>query len=301
LPRLHVNTTAMRVAPTISVIIPSRNEIFLQKTVDDILTKAEGDIEVIVVLDGYWPDPPLKSDPRLILLHQSPKGMRQAINAGAAIARGIYLMKSDAHCMFDWGFDTKLASDCEENWIVTPRRYRLDAENWCIQESSKHKPPIDYQYLSSPGHHDPRGNRWGQRARERLGKPKYLIDENMIFQGSCWLMTKNHFNNFLRGLDQANYGPFGREAHEIGLKTWLGGGRVMINKKTWYAHLHKGPKYGRMYFLSKEEVRKGIAYSDDFWFNNRWKEAKYDLAWLVERFWPVPSWTEELVEKVRKK
>lgn len=288
--------------PDLSVIIPARNELFLQKTVSDILDKAEGDIEVIVILDGYWPSPPLKDDDRLKIIHRgTARGMRAAINGAAAIAKGKYLMKSDAHCMFAEGFDTVLKADCEENWIVIPRRKRLDAENWCIEESSKDKVPIDYEYLSSPGHYGAKGNRWDERSRARFDDPRYLIDENMTFQGSCWFMTKRHFDNFLHGMSEDGYGSFVREAQEIGLKTWLGGGKVMTNKKTWYAHLHKGSRYGRMYYIDKRKMEAGNAYCDDFWFNNRWADAKYDLAWLIEKFWPVPSWTPELVESVRKK
>jgi len=292
----------MNKVPDVSVIIPSRNEIFLQKTVEDVLSKSKGNIEVIIILDGYWPDPPLPKDLRLKIIHFNyPKGMRNAINSGAAIARGKYLMKCDAHCMFDVGFDVKLSSNCKDNWVVTPRRLRLDAEKWCIQGSSKHKPPVDYEFMSAPGHHDPRGGRWNTRTVERLNNPKYNVDENMSFQGSCWFTTKKHFENVIKKLDEKGYGTFIREAYEIGLKTWLMGGRVMVNKNTWYAHLHKGSKYGRMYFLSLKENRRGIAYSDDFWFNNRLEGAKHDLAWLIERFSPVPSWTPELIESVRKK
>ena len=292
----------MKKAPDVSIIIPSRNEKFLDKTVRDILEKAKGNIEVIVVLDGYWPDPSLKKDPRLKFIHFNyPKGMRNAINAGVAIAKGKYIMKSDAHCMFDMGFDTVLSANCDNNWVVIPRRMRLDAEKWCVQGSSKHKLPVDYEFVSAPGHHDPRGGRWDQRTKERIDKPEYKIDENMIFQGSCWFTTKKHFDNTIGGLSEEGYGTFIREAFEIGLKTWLTGGKVMINKNTWYAHLHKGSKYGRMYFLNLKEIRRGIVYSDDFWFNNRLKGAKHDLAWLVEKFSPVPSWTPELIESVRKK
>jgi len=73
----------------VSIIIPARNEIFLQKTVSDLLTKAEGNIEVIVILDGYWPTPQLIEDTRLKIIHRGkPTGMRAAINAGVAIAKG---------------------------------------------------------------------------------------------------------------------------------------------------------------------------------------------------------------------
>ena len=115
----------------LSVIIPSRNELFLPQTVNDLLTKASGDVEVIAVLDGYWPDPPLPDNPNLILIHRGyPRGMRNAINSAASIASGKYLMKVDGHCMFAEGFDEVLKADMEDNWVVISRRYSLDAEKW---------------------------------------------------------------------------------------------------------------------------------------------------------------------------
>lgn len=283
----------------ISIIIPARNEIFLEKTIKDLLAKAVGEIEIIPILDGYWPTE-IVEDPRVIYLHRGEaRGMRDGINSAASMARGKYLMKLDAHCMVAEGFDEILEADCDDDWIVIPRRHRLDAENWVITD--EYKPPIDYEYLSSPGHHGAKGNKWDQRTIERMGKQEYMIDDNLTFQGSCWFMTKDHYINRLGGMSEEGYGSFVREAQEIGLKTWLGGGRVVTNKKTWYAHLHKGPKYGRMYPLNKQETSAGDIYCDDFWFNNRWTERKYDLAWLIEKFWPVPSWTPELIEQVRAK
>jgi hypothetical protein len=35
-----------------SIVIPSRNEVFLLQTVEDLITKAAGEIEVIV--EVYW-------------------------------------------------------------------------------------------------------------------------------------------------------------------------------------------------------------------------------------------------------
>jgi len=302
----------------ISVIIPARNEIFLQKTIKDILAKARGEIEVIPVLDGYWcPPEEIVEDKRVSYLHFGEShGMREAINAAARKAQGEFLLKCDAHVMFDEGFDVKLKdgvrtyanmiglSESEDmihsdNWIVIPRRKRLDAEKWEIQDVGK--PDVDYEFLSSPADNGVKGNIWTQRILERFGKPEFDIDENMTFQGSCWFMTRHHYIDRLGGMSEEGYGTFVREAQEIGLKTQLGGGKVLINKKTWYAHLHKGPQYGRMYFLNKKEIEAGNAYCDDFWFNNRWKQAQFDLAWLIERFMPVPTWTPELIEQVRRK
>ena len=72
--------------------------------------------------------------------------MRNAINSAAAIAKGKYLLKTDAHCMFGEGFDEILKAECDDDWVVIPRRKRLDAENWAIQDVGK--PDVDYEYLS---------------------------------------------------------------------------------------------------------------------------------------------------------
>lgn len=290
----------------VSVIIPARNELFLPQTVKDILTKAAGEVQVIAVLDGYWPDPILDDDPRLILIHNSvPLGMRNAINSAAAVATGEYLLKCDAHCMFAEGFDEVLKADMEDNWVVIPRRFSLDAENWGIDNNGK--PPRDYHYLCYPDpfkDHDVgmHGVEWWERGKQ-FSDPKYDIDINMSFQGSCWFMTKHHFDHFLGGMSEVGYGSFTQEPQEIGMKTWLGGGQVMVNKKTWYAHLHKGSRYGRMWRMGrtdKEQIVAGHAYSARYWMTNAWEKRVHDIEWLIEKFSPVPTWNENWREMFEK-
>src|SRR3972149_7499643 len=100
----------------LSVLIPSRNEQFLAPTVRDVLVQSRGSIEVLVALDGYWPDPPLVDDPRLNVLHWAqPRGMRPCINAMVAVSKGEHLMKLDAHCALPEGFDTVLSAECDED------------------------------------------------------------------------------------------------------------------------------------------------------------------------------------------
>lgn len=299
----------------VSVLIPSKNEIYLNQTIQGLLDNAAGDIEIIVNLDGYWPTEfiltsgeqkgvtfhqEMITDPRVLYIHRGEgRGMRTGINSAASLATGEYLLKSDAHCMYDKGFDEKLKADMQDNWIVIPRRKRLDADNWSIQDVGK--PDVDYEFLSSPSHEGAKGQIWNERIKERLDIPEYEIDEDLSFQGSCWFMKKDYYWNELDGMQVEGYGEFVREAQELGLKCWLSGGKVMINKRTWYAHLHKGPKYGRMYFIDKHGMVDGERYCDDYWFNNRYPKAIYDLAWLIERFSPVPGWSPELIEQVRKK
>ena len=90
----------------LSILIPSRNELFLARTIQDILEHIEADTEVIAVLDGQWADPPVEDHPRVTLVyHPESVGQRAATNEAARIASGKYLMKVDAHCAFTQGFE----------------------------------------------------------------------------------------------------------------------------------------------------------------------------------------------------
>lgn len=287
----------------LSILIPSRCERFLPQTIDDVLAKARGDIEVVVNLDAYWPDPPLNDDPRLVVLHQPTQGgMRHGINSAARMARGDYLMKLDGHCMLDEGFDEKLKADCEDDWLVVPRRVSLDAEAWAILNTGKS--PVDAHYLSWPyerpndrtcGLH---GNVWNDRQRKRLD---VLIDDEMSSQGSCWFTSRKHWERMGEmgaGVFEP-LGTFAQEFQELGGKTWLGGGRCVVNKKTWYAHLHKGRRWGTGYKFGgarwdawAQERERARRFTIDFWLRDKWTERVRDFAWLIERFWPVPGWPE---------
>ena len=258
----------------ISIILPARNEPFLQKTIDDLLLNAEGEIEIIAVLDGYWPSPQLKDDPRVVVLHRgASRGMRASINSAAAIAKGEFLLKLDAHCMVGKGFDTILAAECEDNWVVVPRRKRLDAENWCLVEDGR--PDIDYMYLSA----EMKGELWEAKNRDPKLK-EVLIDDLMSAQGSCWFMKKSYFYE-LELMDETNYGSFWNEFQEVGLKCWLSGGRVVVNKKTWYAHLHKK---SRGYNLDTVPPKEYL----DKWktMGEAWHKQTLPLSWLYEKFNP---------------
>lgn len=293
----------------LSVIIPSRSDQFLQKTVDDLLTKAEGEIEVIVVLDGYWPTKMLRPDKRVRILHHGTRhdnyGMRDSINRGVAVAQGQYIMKIDEHCMVEQGFDVKLAVGCDDNMVVIPRRYRLDPDRWQLIKDGR--PPIDYMYIAYPyerafdktcGLH---GAEWRERYHERRS---ILLDDTMSWQGSAYFMTRKWWD-FLGGLDSEAYGQFTQEAQEIGNKTWLGGGRLVVNKMTWYAHWHKGNR-GKGYGFSRDQYRehmdgteKGRLFCIDYWLNNRWEKRVHDWEWLLEKFWPVPTWPDNWREQIK--
>ena len=291
----------------LSVIIPSRQG-YIQETIDDLLLHAEEEIEIIVILDGYWPDPIIKDDPRVRIIHQgifhNNRGMRAGINAGMALAKGDYVMKIDEHCSVDQGFDVKLKADCEDNWVVIPRRYRLIPEEWRIEEDGR--PPIDYMQIDYPYQRpfDKTCGLHGAEDRERHYERKdILIDDVMTMQGSCYFMKKSYWDKlFPNGMEEDKYGPFTQEAQEISNKAWLSGGRVVVNKKTWYAHAHKGTK-GKGYGFTTEQYKKhcewnerGRLYCIDYWLST--KDYEHDFDWLVEKFWPLKGWPENWRETI---
>lgn len=283
----------------VSIVIPNYNCPFASKTIQDILDKAQGDIEVIVNVEQLWPEP-LSTDPRVHYIHgASPVGMRAGINKAVALAKGEFILKADDHVLFGEGFDGILKADMQDDWVVIPRRYALDAENWKIEERNDNKYPIDYMYIDFPrkgkAHDDGmHGVPW-----KRPGREDFEIDDTPSMQGSCYFMTKNHFDNFLHGLSEEGYGQFSQEAQEIGFKTWLGGGALKVNKKTWYAHLHKGGRYGRMYRMPGGTV-EASNWSAEHWLNNREPGMIHKFEWFVnEKFPNMPSWPKDWEKQVR--
>jgi len=280
----------------LSIAIPSRNEKFLRNTILDVLSNATGEIEVFPILDGYEPSVADLVDDVRVKYIRLPLGdgkchKRQGINEMVRICKGEYVMSLDAHCMVAKGFDEQLVKDHKPNWVQIPRRNRLDAEKWCIQEQQDGRPPIDYEYIQfrpllvqNEGLH---GFRWDARTLERKD---IMIDDTFEFQGSCWFMSKDWF--LKRGFMNLNYQGWGQEAEEISFETWKNGGEVKTNKHTWYAHLHKGSKYGRMYKKNKEDDLKSYAYSYNHWI----RENKDFFISLINKFMPLPSWPSNWVE-----
>lgn len=255
----------------LSIIIPSCKDPCLQKTVDGLRANAEGRIEIIVVLDGTRAE---VKNADIVLFNEKRIGMRSSINRGVQASHGEYIMKTDAHCMFGPGYDKKLLIDIQDDWVVVPRRYKLDIEKWEIEPGE----PTDYDRLLIDRPDKIGGVFWTKRRIERAD---IMIDETMVMQGSCYLMSRKHWN-WLGGLQDEGYGSLMQEAIEVALKTWLGGGKIMVNKLTWYAHRDR--RFKRTMSVDSEETRRCYAYSKDFWLNNRWEQRIHDLEWLMKRF-----------------
>lgn len=256
----------------ISVIIPSFKEPLLKPTVADILKNAVGEIEVICVLDGNWVTPEI-DDPRIKLLHLGKnRGMRGAINAGVAIAKGDILMRSDAHCSFAPGFDKVIADSIKDDEIMTVTRYTLDPLKWELMDN----PPINFCKLAITGEGETRkfsGVSWKSRDEELKD---VMIAETMAMQGSVWFMKKSWWEKVIVELQSEGYGHLIQDSTEMIFKTWKAGGRMVLNKGTW--HSHRERSFGRTHDTHNKEnpanCAAGYKYAIDVWGDYYEKEIR---------------------------
>ena len=305
----------------LSILIPARNEMFLARTIEDILTNIEGDTEVISVLDGYWADPPIPQNERVTIIHNPENiGQRAGTNQAAKLSRARYVMKCDAHCAFDKGFDVKMleAIKGHDDWTMAPLMRNLHAFDWVCPDGHRR-----YQGPSGPckdcGKETVRDVVW--IAKESPKSRSYCFDstphfqyfgeyskrpegqgeitESMSLQGSCWMLTREKYWE-LNVCDE-NFGSWGSQGIEVAVKTWLSSGRVMINQKTWYAHMFRtqGGDFSFPYPISGKDQEKAKSYAKDLFFNNKWDKQIHPLSWLIEKFWPVKGWSDEDLKKLK--
>lgn len=306
----------------LSVLIPARNEEWLKQTIDDILAHAEGDTEVIAVLDGAWADPPIPQHPKVtVVYHPESIGQRAAINEAARISQAEFVMKCDAHCAFDQGFDIKLMAECESNWLVIPRMYNLHVFDW-VCDACGHSwymgpdPEECGKCGSTKGFHrelvwEPRWSRktdfarfnsdlrfkyWGSYKGRDAAQGE--IADVMCFVGACFFLRRDWYWE-LGGCDEG-HGSWGQQGVEMSCKGWLSGGRVVVNKRTWFAHMFRTRGgFSFPYPMSHSQQEHAREYSRDLWLNNKWPRATRPFTWILEHFWPVPDWDEEQLAELK--
>jgi glycosyltransferase involved in cell wall biosynthesis len=298
----------------LSIMIPARNEMFLAKTIESILDNIQGDTEVIAVADGYDPGV-LPDSPRVRVIRKEVSiGQRAATNLAARESDAKFIMKCDAHCHFDKGFDVKLMADCEKDWTVVPRMYNLHAFDWkcniCGNRTYQGPTLTKCEKCGEEGKGfervivwTPRWNRcsdfmrfdrnlhfqyWGEYKKRPEAKGE--ICDLLSCIGACWFMHRERYWD-IDGMDE-RHGSWGQMGTELACKSWLSGGRMVINKKTWFSHMFRtqGGDFGFPYSMSGRDVEKARQHSRFLWHENRWPKAKYPLQWLINKFAPVPDW-----------
>lgn len=301
----------------LSILIPARNEVFLAKTIQNILENIEGNTEIIVVCDGSWPDPSIEDHPKVNLIYHSQSiGQRAATNEAARVSTAKFIMKCDAHCAFAKGFDIILIADCERDWTMVPQMRNLHAFDWKCRECghqtyqgpyptecSKCDNTTDFAQVIiwKPRNHtrnnfmrfdsDLHFQYW--REYKRRPEAKGDIVDTMSLLGACWLMHRDRYLE-LDGLDEA-HGSWGQMGTEIACKSWLSGGRLVVNKKTWFAHMFR-TQSGFSFPYPNPGIQQARDYSHWLWKEGNWEKAIYPLSWLVEKFAPVPGWEEKIAE-----
>ena len=219
----------------LSIVLPSWKDPLLAPTIADLLAQAQGDIEVLPVIDGYALQVALPDDPRVRVIHRETNGgMREAINTGVEAARGEWLMRMDEHQRVGPGYDVILTGACPPDCIITPRRYALDPVRWAIMEDI---PPVDYMKLKIV-HYD-RGEKFSGVEWRRPDRDHLVVDETMAMQGSCWAMPHAWWDRVIGRLESEGYGTHYQDSHEMVFKTWQAGGRLLVHKGTWHAHKHR--------------------------------------------------------------
>jgi rubrerythrin len=297
----------------LSILIPSRNEEFLKNTIEDILAHIEADTEVIAVLDGKLADPAISQHERVTLIyHPESIGQRAATNEAASVSRAKFIMKCDAHCAFDQGFDRKLMEEWEYNWTVVPRMYNLHVFDWecgeCGNRTYQGPKPEKCEKCDNSEKFErlmvwkPRRSRksdfarfdntmrfkyWGAFGKRPEGQGD--IADLMCHVGACWGMHRDRYWE-LGGCDE-EHGSWGQMGVEISCKSWLSGGRQVVNKRTWFSHMFRTqPGFGFPYKISGRQVNNAMKYSRGLWMGDNWPQAVHTLDWLLEKFRPVPTW-----------
>lgn len=315
----------------LSILIPARNEMFLSRTIEDILKNIEADTEIIAVLDGTPANPPIAQNARVnvICLNKS-IGQRAATNLACRLSRAKYVMKIDAHCSFEKGFDSKMIEAFKatsNNTTMVPIMRNLWAFDWkcfhcgwkkyqgptpkkCEQCGKtdkirrkmiwvgKHNPQsTSYCFDSSP--HFQYFEDWKHRPAYIKDKEEKGLTETMSLQGSCWMLTRQKYWEL--GVCDENFGSWGSQGIEVAVKTWLSGGQVLVNHKTWYAHMFRtqGGDFGFPYHISNKDQEKARDFARDLFFNNKWDKQVHSMSWLVEKFWPVKGWSQEDLKKLK--
>jgi hypothetical protein len=125
------------------------------------------------------------------------------------------------------------------------------------------------------------------------------LTETMSLQGSCFMLTREKYWEL--NICDESIGSWGSQGIEVACKTWLSGGKVVVNHKTWYAHMFRtqGGDFSFPYDNPGSKVQNAKKVVRELFYDNKWKGQIYPLSWLIEKFWPVKGWEEDAFNKLK--
>jgi hypothetical protein len=138
---------------------------------------------------------------------------------------------------------------------------------------------------------------WRDFKKRPEAKPE--IAPLMSSLGACWMMHRDRYWE-LGGMDEKT-GSWGQMGVEVALKSVLSGGQHVVTKKTWYSHMFRtqGGDFGFPYHMSGRDQEAARKYSRWLWMGNNWPKSIHKLSWYIEKFWPVPDWSEKDLDSLK--
>lgn len=308
----------------LSILIPARNEEFLARTIEDILSNIEADTEIVVTLDGQWASPAVPQHDRVNIIYvPEAVGQRAGQNLAARLARGKYLMKVDAHCAFDKGFDRKMLeafAELGDDVTMVPTMKNLHVFDWKCYGCGKkwYQDVVPKECDVCKGTDIRKKMVWKPRRGTHSNsycfdsEPKFRyfnefcqrpeaqgeLSESMSLQGSAFMASREKYWSL--NLCDETLGNWGNQGIEVAVKTWLSGGRVIVNKRTWYAHLFRTKQqFGFPWPVSGNEQHRTKQRVRDLLWEGKYDQAVHPVSWLVEKFWPVPGWDDVSLKSLK--
>jgi hypothetical protein len=302
----------------LSILIPARNEMFLARTIQDILENSSDKTEIIAVLDGQWAEPGVPDHPRVTLVYLPESvGQRAATNIACKLSKAKYVMKADAHTAWDKDFDTKMIEafkQAGDDVTMVPVMRNLHAFDWVCEDGHRR-----YQGPSGPckdcGKPTERDVVW--IAKTSPQSTAYRFDTDMHFQyfgefkkkqtgdlvetpslqGSAFMLTREKYWEL--NISDEELGSWGQQGVEVAMKTWLSGGRVLVNMNTWYAHMFRTQGGDFSFPYPQRPMSEIVATREktrDLFVNGKWP-SKYDFQWYLDKFKPLPGWHDNTVDQ----
>ena len=262
----------------LSILVPSRDEELLEKTIEDILLHIEGETEVLVGLDG-WSQPIGDEDLYLAQFKYKGKvhfvksvkgiGQRAITNALAKASKAKYLLKCDSHVSFQQGFDKIMVSEMDNRTILAPLMGVLEPNSWTIN---------------------------GNKMTSRYGFDTNLIMqylpnteelETPCLQGSAFMINKENY--FKWGLDDESLGSWGQQGVQLGILAYLNGGRCLTTRNAYFGHVFRHTDADFPYDRGSEPGK----------FANEEMKRRYlnqSIAGLIRKYNYFCDWTPKAVE-----
>jgi hypothetical protein len=183
----------------LSILIPARNEPYLQKTLEDIERNKVLDTEVL------W-------------MEDDGRGQRMCTTVLAQKAKGDHIMKCDAHVSFGPGFDRILLEEIDDRTILAPILMPLNGQSWTIngKKQMTHY-AFDTNFIMQHVQMD--------------------TEDTMCLQGSCFMLKKSNYFDW--NLGDETLPSWGGQGVELGIKAFLNGGRCKTTRSTYYGHVFR--------------------------------------------------------------